>query len=316
MSTSSVPPDSHYPFLTAADGDELRRLVHRSFAAHGADVLIHGGDVGAGEGWLFHLDNLARSYAQEPDPRTRIRHVDAFVRSMLDSMAATGPAGGLEGEEIMARLLIRLLPEENLAETEPAGIETRPFLEGVIQVLVVDHPDRVEFVGPELLERLGGWGTVHARALENLRALRLDGPVERLGSTESGAVLDTIVDDSFYTASKALLAPEFVEAASGGPIGEGGFFFTIPDRHQFAYCLLQDSTAMTSLPPMAGFAYRGWAENPGPVSPLIYWHDGQRIHDVAMVDPAKERPGVIQQLGDLQLNLPEALQETLHRLRA
>lgn len=152
------------------------------------------------------------------------------------------------------------------------------------------------------------------RAITNLRAHRIDAPVERLGSVEGGAVLDAIVDDSFYTASKALLAREFVEASAGRPIGEGGFYFAILNRHQFAYCLLQDSTAASSLPPMADFTYWGWDENPGPISPLVYWHDGQRIHDIAMVNPSTHRQGVIQPLSEMQLNLPDALRETYQRL--
>lgn len=141
--------------------------------------------------------------------------------------------------------------QENLAETENADIETRPFLEGVIQVLVIDHPDRVEFVSAELMERLGGWDTASALASANIRAHTIDAPAERLGSVEAWAVLDAIVDDSFYAASKALHAREFVEASAGRPIGEGRFYFCIPNRHQFASCLLQDSNAASSLPPMA-----------------------------------------------------------------
>lgn len=315
MAQTDTDPD--YPFLAADDGHLLRDLVHRAFTAHGMPARIaEGGDVHLVENWVFHLDNLARGFAQEQDPDARIQLVDAYVRSMLSTVAAEQPGDGLTEDELATRLMIRLLPQENLTETENNDIETRPFLEGVIQVLVIDHPDQVEFVSAELMERLGGWDSAYARAVENLRAHPIDAPVQRLGSVERGAVLDAIVDDSFYTASKALHAREFVEASAGRPIGEGGFYFAIPNRHQFAYCLLEDSTAASSLPPMADFTYWGWAENPGPISPLVYWHDGQRIHDIAMVDPSTHRQGTVQPLSQMQLNLPDALRETFQRLGA
>lgn len=232
--------------------------MHRAFTAHGMPARIaEGGDVHLSEDWVLHLDNLARDFAQEQEPGARIQLVEAYVRSMLSSVAAEKPGRDLSEDELTTRLMIRLLPQENLTETENADIETRPFLEGVIQVLVIDHLDRVEFVSAELMERLGGWESACARAVENVRAHPIDAPVQRLGSVERGAVLDAIVDDSFYTASTALHARDFVEASAGRPIGEGGFYFAIPNRNQFAYCLLEDSTAASSLPLMADFTYWG-----------------------------------------------------------
>jgi hypothetical protein len=78
----------------------------------------------------------------------------------------------------------------------------------------------------------------------------------------------------------------------------------VPTRHQLAFHVLRDRTAVPALEAMAVFAQSGFADGVGAVSPSLYWMRGGGLERLSRVDDD----------GALQVDMLADLADVLTRL--
>ena len=139
-------------------------------------------------------------------------------------------------------------------------------------VLSVDLPDSVATPSREELADQGTIGELVTLGRDNLRALLTSDGI-RAEAVETGGRgrFTAVVGDSVFTSSLALLLEETVARFSGEDDWGRGFLVSVPSRHRLLYRPIDTSDAAAALDHMIEAALRGFASEPGPLSPDVYW---------------------------------------------
>ena len=265
----SAPPqrDEHLPYFTVGKASEFRRLVERSFAAAGRDVSVHSDHVEDRGGTTFSLFNLGLLCVGAPSDEWS-ELIDDHVRLV------TTPArdvSQLSQQELEAGLHLRLA--EIAAVPDPGSVAyARLLAPGLFEVLSVDLPDSVATPSLEALEGRGTLGELLDRGRENLQSLLSGDRIhsEQVGDGSSGRYT-AITGESFFTASLALLLPETIERFTDEDDWGRGVLVAVPSRHQLLYRPINGPDAEDALHRMLEAALHGFSEDPGSLSPEVYW---------------------------------------------
>lgn len=259
--------DEHLTYFTVAQANQFRRVVERSFARAGRDVEVYPNRVEDRGGTTFQLWNIgALCIGAEPGDWAAL--VDDHVRLVT---TPTRSLAELSQEELETGLHLRLV--EAAAVSDPDALAYARVIEpGLFEVLSVELPDSVATPSREELAAYGTIGELITRGRENLLAL-LEGDglrVEAVGERGQGR-FTSVTGDSPFTASLALLLTETVERLTGEDDWGRGVLVAVPGRHRLLYRPIDTSDAARALQEMLQAAIRGFAGEPGALSPDVYW---------------------------------------------
>ncbi|UWX96880.1 hypothetical protein N2K95_14775 [Arthrobacter zhaoxinii] len=256
--------------MSASTAHEFRMLAREVFAELGLEVGIYPDHAEDSSGRKYGFWNIAAIC--NPEPRTVWRSlIAAHLQRLLTGFDGPDPFDIVPPAEIPARTFARLYEESALPPLD--GHPHREFAPGVIEMLALDLPDTVATFRHENARTFGGWEALRQQGIANLRALK----VERLETLTppGGGSFSALIGSSFYTASRAILLPSLATELTGKRVrGEFGWLMSVPNRHQVAWHVIEDSSVIGAVNGMASFTAAGYSDSPGPVSPHVYWWNG------------------------------------------
>ena len=256
--------------MQLSTANEFRTMAREVFAELGLEVAIYPDHAVDASGREFGFWNIAAVCNNEPQTEWR-NLIAAHLQRLLTSFEAPDPFDALPPAEVPARTFARLYGESALPPLD--GHPHREFAPGVIEMLALDLPDTVAVFRHENARTFGGWEALRQQGITNLRALEVE-RLETLNPPGGGSV-DVLFGSSFYTASKALLLPSLAAELTGKHVRDGlGWLMSVPNRHQVAWHVIEDSSVIGAVNAMAYFTAAGYSDAPGPVSPHVYWWNG------------------------------------------
>jgi hypothetical protein len=173
-----------------------------------------------------------------------------------------------EFEEVRSTLKVWVCPEGNAAETSPDSLVSRPMAPGLQAILVVDRPDSIAFVKPELA---ASWG----KPVEELFALGLAN-VRKQDKPQAGLVnnsrIHALTGESFFVTTWSLMLDEVFD-----PIPEHGGLVAIPQSHVVFFMPIVDVSVAPQIGPMLALTDGLFKKGPDAVSPNLYWWRGGNL---------------------------------------
>ncbi len=266
---ADVPRDGEFAFLSEAEAARLRTYVREAFAERGIEVTVEPGRVTADSGLRFGLTNLAAVCHNDSRGPRRWRtlvdqHVDRVVRSLDGPQALRA----LPRERLLAQLFPRFIPGGDPARLKAFGYGPRS-VPGLLEVLALDLPETVDMLTADSVAELGGPTALRDRALQNLRAVRVDR--HKVVRDKDGSHVDVLTGGSYFIASLALILDEVVHRYAKDASARDGVLVALPHRHQLAFHVVRGGDAGPSLHAMARFATVGFEQSPGALSPSVFW---------------------------------------------
>lgn len=234
-------------------------LVQRSLRGHPSRVVAPGflevGDPPQPLA-LHDLAEQCRAYKKADWPHI----VRRYFESALD------PGDEIVAEKLAGQLRVRLLPDDLDPSIESLN---QPFAQSVVAMLVADLPSAIRGMSMSDLEKGGiPMDVAWELAWENTRRFEaVNDSVEVLGGMRYHSVLDA----SFYTASKVRWLPEII-----GDIGPAGALVVIPRRHTIVAHKIEHMHALQATHQMIDTARQLFLDGPGSISRHLYWwRDGE-----------------------------------------
>jgi hypothetical protein len=254
--------------------EEFRRFDHLLRQELRATGVPHRVDMNQGMVHVQHPDgephhlglgNLAQ--VCHGDPEQMPEHIAQHLRLMIAGHAERESfVESLQGnwEAAAPYLKLRLYP----AELGPAAehlVARRPA-EGLLAALVLDLPDSIASVTPELLQ---SWGRPEADVLDQALAQTRDEPAEETAEQVQGVRVHLIGGDSHFVATRLLWLAD--------ALPEAGALVAAPNRHVLVYHPITDLTVVKAVEVVAGLARTFYDQGPGSISPALYWLRGAEL---------------------------------------
>lgn len=277
---SEVPGEQAYPDpdlsrLSVADAAHLRVLTREWFAQRSLEVALHPGHVALDNGHEYGLWNLSVACAADRRGRSAWpRLVDQHFRAVTSAMST--PSSGLTDEEFEACLRTRLVGSDSLQPLPPGFDYGGEWAPGLSSVLTLDLPSTVQTLNVDMLTARGSMSYLLALGWAHTASLVTTEDLERDVVEHEGRWFWSVLGESVYTASLALMLPDVVRRFDPAADVSEGIIFAVPHRHQLAYRVVAGpESVMDALTLLPGFAAYGYAEAAGGVSPRsYYWRDG------------------------------------------
>ncbi|MFK0258114.1 hypothetical protein [Streptomyces sp. NPDC090445] len=276
---STDTPDPHLTALTARQADHLRDLVGRYHADRGEQATVDGDTVRTPQGTTA-LYNLAE-YVRRADPRDWPRIVERHCTDLASAReSASAPAAP---DDLLRRAFLRLIPDDALPPEAAASFGyVRPVATGLTEALALDLPDSVRLLddrdvaaaGPEALRAAGRTNLLNEPAEYETLPMR------------GGGLLHVLSGASLFVASKALVLDEVAHAVTGRPLPDAGALFTVPSRSFLVFHPLADHHVQDAVNDLAAFGLGAHRDNPGPLSPRLYWWHRGAITNLTRIDEA------------------------------
>jgi hypothetical protein len=292
---SDEPHDETFAFFTTSQAALFRDLVRQGFAEAGLEVTAYADHVVDASGRVFGLGNVAAEcHNDERGERAwreiTSRHTDRIVRAT----DAPSPFDTMTRAELYAATYPRLMSSQDLRQVQVTY--AREVAEGIREVLNVDLTESVATFLDEHVERFGPLEDLRRAGLANLRTVTFD---QHEVLEHQGGRVDILLGDSMFVASTLVVLPEVLAGLGLPAPGPRGVFVAVPFRHQLAFHVLQDATAIPSLNVMAAFARAGFDDAPGPVSPDVFWWRDGALDKLTVNDPDGIRIDVGPELADV-----------------
>jgi hypothetical protein len=284
--TDQTPPDDEFlSYFDVAEAHHFRRLVEESFARAGRDVTVHADHAEDRTGTSFGLWNIG-ALCVGVEPLEWPELIDDHVRCVT---TPTCDIRELSQDEFESRLRLRLVDAGASWAPDRLGY-AREVVPGLLEVLSVDLPDAVTTLTKEDVVDRGTLRELLEHGRASLRALLAssDAVVETV-EAEAGGSFSLLRGSSYFTASLALLLPETLERFSAEIDRGYGVLIAVPSRHQLGFRVIDGRKAVPSLHRMLDVARRGFYDEPGPVSPNVYWVRNRRWTQVTSVEGARAR---------------------------
>ncbi len=287
--------DETFPFFTTSQAALFRDLVRQGFAQAGLEVTAYADHVVDSSGRIFGLANVAAEcHNDERGERSwreiTTRHTDRIVRAT----DAPSPFDTMSRAELYAATYPRLMPSKDLRQVRVSY--AREVAEDVSEVLNVDLPESVAMFLDEHVERFGPLADLRRAGLANLRTVTFD---QHEVLEHQGGRVDILLGDSMFVASTLVVLADVLAGLGLSAPGPRGVFVAAPFRHQLAFHVLQDATAIPSLNVLAGFARAGFDDAPGPVSPDVFWWRDGTLEKLTVNEPDGIRIEVGPELTDV-----------------
>jgi len=267
--------DDDLPLLTRAQARRVRMLMRQAMAERGREVTVSGGHAQDDQGTMFSFRNIAAICRNDPQGEKAWPQLIGEYADMVLAISPEGTArelAGMTAEQIRDRVFVMVKPADSLGPGVISHASAPEFAPGLLELLAFDRPDSWVYLADDQVDRLGGRAWLREAALANLRALPAPGHQH---FDREGGSLDVIYGESPYTASRLLTLPDLLTTVLGSAGAPYGVLAAMPCRHRAHIHVLRDSTAVPSLELMARYTRLVHREEPGPISPgLFWWHDG------------------------------------------
>lgn len=241
-----------------------------------------------GEEAKFGLESVERRLAGKP-PGDRVELLIAHLRTLRRVRPTSDLAAARE------RLLVRVRPAFDEADEVGRQVWDAPLGEtGLIQVLVVDHPEAMSYVTRDMLEGSGRTGEEWlAFALDNLRAIS---PRDVVIEYPEGTGVRACGTADAYDAARALILDDLVEEPS-----PDGYLVSVPGRDRMLFYPVDAGALDGRFAALLIATLEMHAEMPYQISDGIFWVRGGEWEAVGY-DYAD---------GELTVELPEGLRDVL-----
>jgi hypothetical protein len=265
--------DPEFRYFSREGGARFRSLARQVFAEQGVETVVYSTYLEAQGGQRYGLHNLAAAChgarRGEQDWRDVMRdHAERILR------ATSGPVPfeNISTEDVLAHTYLRVLNADSLPSRDAFGY-ARELADGLLEVFALDQPETVVMFRDEEVSRFG-LDTLRSAGLTNLLAEPLGSHEVVTGFDESQ--LHVVMGESVFTASKVLVIRDVLRRTIADTDTPHGVLVCMPFRHQLAFHVPKDSSAISALQSLAGFAANGYEDGVGALSPFVYWwHDGQ-----------------------------------------
>jgi len=276
--------DDVLAFFTVAEGARFRALVVEEFARQGIEVTAEPGQVRTGEGLAFGLYDLAaKCHAVGRRGRLWRVVISEHIEVALRAAAKPHPVQTADQSELEAHARLRLWDATRMDDVERARYgyadEIAPR---VVELLVYDDEDSVLPLSDALLDRFDV-PSVRAAALHNLLLEPVDEHdllTEGLRGPGDGTRVHVLFGQSYYVASKALVMRHVLSTLFGDQQYPHGVLVAVPGRHLMYVHPVESPSVVPSLHTMAYLAQQRYRDEPGALSPEVYWWDGASITPV------------------------------------
>lgn len=298
--TDSAESDHEYPAMTVDQVAEIRRLALNALGELGIEAVpgADGTTLVCADGETYGLDNLVIGCAKIPAEQwsaTVIQHFTAMVRARSHPKVDQ-----MDWPELECRLRSRVLSRQQIDHGGSVLRYAWPVAPGLGEVLCVDFPDTVAYVSGADVARHG----VHRLwqvARSNTAAEPIDVVHDR---TVDGGQYQVLAGESVFVGSRIAdlqaLVPRYLpEPSRGVVVGAPARNFLLVHQVDTASALL------AAIDTMAAECGKLYANNPGPMSPDLYFWKHQRLQRIARVDVAKE---------SIAVDVAGTLQDTLIEL--
>ena len=269
-------------FLTPKQYVRFVELVETDLRRRNVTYRIEDGLIRTSDGGELGLLNLAQQCFGAPGddwPKIIEGHFDSLFRSLAKREAIEAEMKSFE--KVSGLLAARLWPEDTLDSLGKVLVYRRD-IPGTVTVLVLDLPDRVQTISPDMV---AAWGRAEEElftlALDNVRCNMSYDPQEF--DLDEGIKLRALLGNSFYVASRALLLEDHPELA-----GSHGTLIGLPHRHALLAFPIDDIGVLQAVQRMLPMVSGMFREGPGSVSPRLYWYHGGQFTDLPYrIDPDK-----------------------------
>jgi hypothetical protein len=292
---SGEPRDETFAFFTAAQAALFRDLVRQGFAQAGLEVTAYADHVVDSSGRVFGLGNVAAECHNDERGESAwreitTRHTDRIVRAT----DAPSPFETMSQPELYAATYVRLVSTRDLRQVRVAY--AREVTDDIREVLNVDLPESVATFLDEHVERFGPLADLRRAGLANLRTVTFD---QHEVLEHQGGRVDILLGDSMFVASTLVVLADVLAGLGIPAPGPRGVFVAAPFRHQLAFHVVRDATAIPSLNVMAAFARAGFDDAPGPVSPDVFWWRDGTLEQLTVNDADGIRIEVVPELTEV-----------------
>ncbi|MFK7918814.1 MAG: hypothetical protein AB8G14_12095 [Ilumatobacter sp.] len=168
----------------------------------------------------------------------------------------------------MFDLRVRLVPDVPADGEILRSLGSRPFVEGVVQVLAIDVAGAVRCVPESEIVELG-WNADEAWASARAQTEMFEVPDELHTIDIGGVDILHVFGERSFTASMVGVVDQLV--AEVAHIGETGAIVSMPLRHSLLVHPIDDSSVRTAIAGMIPITRQLFKQGPGSVSPHLYW---------------------------------------------
>jgi hypothetical protein len=271
------PRDGTLTFFSEADAARFRALVVSEFARRGVEVVAEPGRVRAQGGVTFGLVDLAakcRAAGRRAVWRTVItEHVEVALRAV----AKPHPVQNATQSDLEEHARLRLWDAGRMDAVERARYGyAAEVVPGVLELLVYDDEFSVLPLTDDVLQGYDLVG-VRAAALHNLLLEPVDERdllTQGVRGPGDGTRVHVLFGQSYYVASKALVLRHVLSTIHGDREYPHGVLVAAPGRHLLYLHVVESPRVVPSLETMTYLARLRYREEPGALSPDVYWWDG------------------------------------------
>jgi hypothetical protein len=299
--------DDHLPFLSRTQADRIRALFRQAMAERGRETTIFGGHIQGDGPSYFGLWNVAVACREDPRgerawPQIIARHADivaAAASTSIDDQLA-----GSTAEQLVGRVYAHIAPASVLGGSRPLPRYTREITPGLVEMLVLDQPKAVAFLGDTHIDRLGGVAAARGTGLASIRALP---PVSvRHAGDPAAGHCQYILENSLYTADRVLALPHMLTQLTGGAAAPYGVLVCVPIRQMVMFHVVRDDTWLPSLRMMADLGYSRFGAGRHRISPDVFWCQEGSWQQLTFAGPD----------GSLAVRVEDEFAEAVEALRA
>jgi hypothetical protein len=283
--------------LTREQADRLRGLAAAHFARRGTPVTVDGASLRT-EDRLLALENLAHLCRSSADDRW-----PELVESHFTALLAVNPDPG-PADRVLRNAYLRLIPDDALPPEVMRGFTyVRPAADGLLEAIALDEPDTVRLLDDRDVAAVG-MERLRPAARANLLALPVGHETVR---GQGGATLHVLRGRSLFVAGKALVLDEVMRTVLGHEPPDEGALLAVPTRHHLAFHPITDGRVVDAVNDLAGFGLRVYQDNPGSLSPRVYWWHRGALTSLTDIDHATRV---------FSIEPPEELMTIMRRLHA
>lgn len=274
-------PHDHLSPLTRAQARRVRTLFRQAMAERGRELVVSGGHARDARGTRFSVQNIAAICRNDPRGEQAWPELIAGYADAVLAVSAEGTLrelAGLTAEQVLDHVFAVVVPASALGPALASHACAPEVVPGLLELMAFDRPDSWVYLDDDKIAQLGGRVRLRDAALASLRALPAP---DHLHLDRDDGNLDVIYGESPYTSSRLLTLPHLLARPElrtkipGAADARYGVLTAMPCRRRAHLHVLRDSTALASLQLMARYTRLVYGEEPGPVSPdVFWWHDG------------------------------------------
>jgi hypothetical protein len=254
-------------------------MVQAAFAQAGVEVALYADYVRDAAGRQFGLSNVAALCHNDARGERAWRGIIGdHVRNVLASTNQKSPFETMDRADILAATYVRLMPAEDLLPTMKYA---RPIAPSLVEVLNLDLPTTIAYFSDERVAEFG-YETLRHAGLSNLRAVKVD---EHQTLEQNGGTIEVLLGESMFTASLLVLIEHVLGRYHLTANPDLGVFVGVPNRHQLAFHVLTDASAIPSLNMLVAFTAAAYRDSAGVLSPDVHWWRPVGLTQVSRLTP-------------------------------